>query len=95
MITVKEPTPTWQELRAVLANPESTQEQVLQVKLILAKRLANGSNAIHEICNKYHLTPEQAGNLIAQRSSHSIEQEVWAKEEVQGIERSLAKLQGE
>ena len=95
MTAVEEPAPTRQELRAILANPDSTQEQVLRVKLILAKRIANGSNATREICDKYHLTPEQASNLIAQHSSHSVKREAWAKEEVQRLEQLLAELHGE
>lgn len=94
-MTDVEASPTRQELRAVLANPESTPKQVLQAKLVLAKRLANLSNALQKAYDKYRLTPEQIADFIAQRNHYSLEREAWAKEEMQRLEQSLAELRKE
>jgi len=92
---VEEPTPTRQELRAILANPDSTQEQVLQVKLILAKRIANGTNAVRQVCERYHLTPEQSEKLITGHESMMGEMEAKAASEARRLEQLLAELHGE
>ena len=56
---LEKPTPTCNEIRAVLAEPTSTQKQRIEVKLILAKRVASGKNRVRQICEHYQLTTDK------------------------------------
>ncbi len=89
---MEEPTPTRQELRAILANPASTQEQVIQAKLVLAKRILNGPSAVRQVCERYHLTPEQSEKLIAWHENTMGELQARAAAEARRLERLLAEL---
>jgi len=92
---VEEQTPTRQELRAVLADPDSTQEQILQAKLVLAQRIANGTSRVRQVCEDYRLTPEQAEKLITSHGNTMGALEAKAAREARRLEQSLAELHGE
>ena len=83
---------SWQELRAILADPGSKPEQVIQAKLTAARRIADGPNITRQICSKYGLAPEQAAEMMAGHLERMGELEAWSGQEVQRLERLLAQL---
>ncbi len=89
------PNATRQELRAILANPHSTREQTMQVKLFLARRIADGPNKIKQVCERYKLSPKKSAELIAGHRERLGKLEAWAEQEVQALEQLLASEQTE
>ena len=81
-----------QEIRDVLANPGSTQEQVIQAKLILARRIADGSTAVREICAEYDLSKEQSSEIIANHQLLIGALEEKSKQAIQDLEQLLRQL---
>ena len=81
-----------QEIRAILANPKSTQKQVIQAKLTLAQRMAEGSTAVREICVKYNLSEEQSSKIIDNHQLLMGTNEKRAKQTVQELEQLLRQL---
>jgi hypothetical protein len=81
-----------QELRAILANPESTQEQVIQAQLILARRIAGGSAAVRQICVEYDLLPEQSSSIIARHQLRMGAVEEKARDAIQHLEQLLTEI---
>lgn len=87
--------PTRQELRAIIADPRSTQEQVLQAKLVCAKRVTNGADTVRQVCEHYGLPLEQTEKLITGHESIMGDMEAKAAKEARRLERLLAELHGE
>lgn len=86
---MEEQTPTRQEIRAVLADPESTPRQILEAKLILLKRMTGHENKIRQICARYRLTPEQTKGMLARYHTASVTIEAWAVEQMRRVEEAL------
>ena len=80
------------ELRSLLADPKSTQGQILRVKIVLAKRIANGPNEVAEICDKYRLTQEQTEKLLSKHHGRAAAIEAKAERAARGFERLLGQL---
>jgi len=91
-VFMEKSTPTRDELRAVLANPESTEKQVTQAKLVLANRIASGNSAVRLLCEQNHLSPEQAERLIASHKKRMGGMELSAAEQVRKLKQLLAEL---
>jgi len=92
---MQDPGQTRQELRAILANPQSSREQVLRAKLTLANRIADGPNGVREICARYGLSPEKSAEIIAGHQERAGSLEAWAEQEVQRLERLLVQTRAE
>lgn len=90
---MKEPTPTRDEIRAVLANPASTERQIIEAKLVLGRRIANGADKVRQICEQYHLTPEQTAETLSSHQRIMSRVEDKAAEEVQRLEHALKEMQ--
>lgn len=89
----EEPTPTRAEIRAILANPESTTRQVLEAKLVLLKRIMGRDAAIRKVCEQYRLTPEQTAEMLARYSVAFAALETLAAERAQKVEQALKDLE--
>jgi hypothetical protein len=81
-----------QELRAILANPESTQEQVIQAKLTLSRRIAEGSAAVRQVCVEYDLSPEPSCAIMAGHQLRMGTFEDQARDSIQHLEQLLIRL---
>jgi len=92
---VEETTPARQELHAILADPASSQEQIIQAKIVLARRILNGPNAVRQVCERHRLTPEQSGRLMTGHESRMGELEATTAAQTQRLESLLAELQGD
>ncbi len=90
---MEEPMPTRQELRAIITDPRSTQEQVLQAKLVCARRATDGAEAVRQICERYGLTREQTEELTAAHRNTMGGLEARAREGARQLEQLLAELQ--
>ena len=90
---MEEPTPTRAELRALLANPESTPRQILEAKLVLLKRMTGQDDRIRQVCERYHLTPEQTADMLAKYHATSVILETLAAEQTQKVEQALRDLE--
>ncbi len=90
---MEEPTPTRSELRAILANPESTTRQILKSKLVLLKRMTGLEDRIRRVCEEYRLTPEQTAEMLARRHTASVALEAFAADKLQQVEQALRDME--
>ena len=87
--SLAEPTPTRNEIRAVLADPASTRKQRIEAKLILAKRVASGTDRVRQICEHYQLPPDKTDEMVLRHQRTMGGAEAGAAEDVQRLERAL------
>ena len=86
---------TRDEVRALLADPRSTKKQILESKLMLLNRAANGAYAVQQVCEHYHLTTEQTESLVASDQNIMAELRARAAEEARNVEQILMELNEE
>ena len=84
-----EPTPARDELRAISADPASSKKQVTEAKLVLCRRIANGTERVRQVCEHFDLTPEQTEKMVSSHQHTMSKAEAKAAEEVKQLERVL------
>lgn len=84
-------TPSRQELRAILSNPASTQEQKIQAKLILCQRISSVPERVRRFINT--LPPEVGEPMRAKHPQpFTLELALQAEQEAQRLRALLTRL---